>query len=140
LILVCYGFAGFLWCRLPWYPPVFVYVFIPHGGAVSWWNRLQPTISLSEHLAAAASVKEALWLKKLFAAVGIWSMSHLCTSIFCDNQDAISIDHMRSKHIDVQHHFVCERVALHEVVFSIAVICGCAITRSLPRCKKFRAW
>jgi ribosome-interacting GTPase 1 len=42
--------------------------------------------------------------------------------IRCDNQGAISLtknptQHVRTKHIDVQHHFVQERVENGEVIF-----------------------
>ena len=70
-------------------------------------------------MAAAYAVKEGLWLRKLLHDFGI-SMSPV--GMCCDNQGAIkvmkhAIASMRSKHIDVIHHFVRERVARGEVEF-----------------------
>jgi hypothetical protein len=99
------------------------FVFTLHGGAVSWSSRLQPTVAVStteaEYMAAAYAVKEGLWLKKLLLDFGI-AVSPI--RIFCDNQGAIklmkhAIASLRSKHIDVIHHFVRERVARGEVEF-----------------------
>ena len=46
-----------------------------HGGAVSWNNKLQPTVAVStseaEYMAAAQAVKEALWLRTLLKDFGI---------------------------------------------------------------------
>ena len=68
-------------------------------------------------MSASAAVKEALWLKMLLADLGIAVGS---VRIRCDNQGCIrlsenQISSMRSKHIDVQHHFVRERVQRKEV-------------------------
>jgi hypothetical protein len=99
------------------------FVFTLNGGAVSWSSRLQPTVAVStaesEYMSAASAVKEALWLKKLLTALG---RDVAPVHMFCDNQAAIKlikhpIASMRSKHIDVHHHFVRERVARGEVVF-----------------------
>ena len=73
----------------------------------------------AEYMAAAAAVKEALWLRKLFVAFG---MNVTPVHMFSDNQAAIKlikhpIASLRSKHIDVQHHFVRERAARGEVLF-----------------------
>lgn len=99
------------------------FVFTLNGGAISWSSRLQPTVAAStteaEYMAAGYAVKEALWLKKLLIDFG---MKLNTISIMCDNQGAIkllknAIASMRSKHIDVIHHFVRERVARGEVCF-----------------------
>jgi hypothetical protein len=70
-------------------------------------------------MAAAAAIKEALWLRTLFSDL------HEPTSIIiqADNQSAIKllknpVFSMRSKHIDVIYHFARERVARKEVTFA----------------------
>jgi len=99
------------------------YVFINNGGAISWNSKRQPTVAVStteaEYMAAASATKEGLWLRKLFHSLDI----PLTTiDIKCDNQSAIKllknpIFSVRSKHIDVVHHFARERVQRKEVTF-----------------------
>lgn len=100
------------------------YVFVLHGGAISWSSRLQPTVAAStteaEYMAAASAVKEALALRKLLWSFGV-SVDNM--EIWSDNQASISlmknpISSMRSKHIDVIHHFARERVERGEVSFT----------------------
>lgn len=99
------------------------YVFMINGGAVTWQSKLQPTVAVStaeaEYMSAAAAVKEGLWLRKLMADLGYPTN----INIFADNQSAIKllrnpISSLRSKHIDVVHHFARERVMRGEVTFS----------------------
>jgi hypothetical protein len=57
------------------------------------------------------ATKEAIWITKLMMDLG--SMEKKVMVIRCDNQGAISltknpIHHVRTKHIDVQHHFIRE--------------------------------
>ena len=100
------------------------YVFILGGGATSWQSKRQPTVAVStteaEYMAAAAAVKEGLWLHKLLQDLDIETAD---VNIFADNQSAIKllrnpISSMRSKHIDVIHHFARERVLRREVSFT----------------------
>jgi hypothetical protein len=99
------------------------YVFILNGGAISWNSKLQPTVAAStveaEYMAASSAVKEALWIRRLLMEMDIPIDVPV---IKCDSQGAIKllkhpIASQRSKHIDVIHHFVRERVMRKEVSF-----------------------
>lgn len=120
------------------------YVFILHGGAITWCSRQQPTVAAStteaEYMAAAAATKEALWLRKLLADLG-----HTADTIYirADNQSAIKllknpIFSPRSKHIDVIWHFARERVARKEVGFTYTKtddMVADALTKPVPPTK-----
>jgi len=120
------------------------YVFIMHGGAVSWNSKLQATVAVStteaEYMAAAGAVKEALWLRKLMGDFGIPIKT---VKIYGDNQGAIKllkhpIASARSKHIDVIYHFARERVARGEVTFeyiSTERMVADGMTKALPENK-----
>ena len=100
------------------------YVFKLADGAISWCSKLQATVAVStceaEYIAAGAATKEALWLRKLADDFNI-DASGLIVHI--DNTAALSLitnasgGSARTKHIDVQHHFVRERVARGELDF-----------------------
>jgi hypothetical protein len=61
--------------------------------------------------------------------------------IWCDNQRAISLtknptQHARTKHIDVQHHFVWKRVENGKVMFeycSTKDVVADVLTKALPK-------
>lgn len=117
------------------------YAFLLGGGIISWSSRRQPTVAVStaeaEYMAAAAAVKEALWLKVLLADFAIPVTT---VQILCDNQAAISllknpVSSQRSKHIDIIYHFARERVARGEISFSYCntkeMVADC-LTKALP--------
>ena len=92
------------------------YVFILFGGAVSWMSKRQPTVALctteAEYMAVTHACKEAVWLQTLCTVIGFECSQ---VKIGCDSQSAICLEknpmyHSRSKHIDVQYHFVREMV------------------------------
>jgi hypothetical protein len=98
------------------------YVFYVGIGVISWNCRRQPTIALStteaEYMASSQSTKEAIWLRKLLADVGFVQQD--ATAIICDNQGCIALPknptyHSRRKHIDVQHHFIREKLESGEI-------------------------
>jgi hypothetical protein len=93
------------------------YVFTIGIGAVSWKAKKQVVTALStleaEYMAMTQAAKEAIWIRRLIRELG----STLdAVTLFGDNQGAISLArntvfHYRTKHIDVQYHFIRERVA-----------------------------
>ena len=69
-------------------------------------------------MAASQCTKEAIWLRKLLADVGL--VQEGATTIMCDNQGCMALaknptHHSRTKHIDVQHHFIREKLESGEI-------------------------
>eukprot|EP00253_Pinus_taeda_P024292 PITA_24292 len=87
------------------------YVFNLFGGAVSWMSKKQSVVALStteaEYMAATHASKEAVWLPRLCSSMGLVQGA---IRIDCDSQSAFLAKnpayHSKTKHIDVQHHFV----------------------------------
>jgi hypothetical protein len=100
------------------------FLFTLNNAAIIWGSKLQSVIATStceaELIAASAATREALWLRKLCRDYGL-SVSDPAT-ILCDNQSTIAmmknpVISNRTKHIDIQHLFACERVQRGEVKF-----------------------
>lgn len=96
------------------------YLFNIGSGVISWSSKRQPTVALSsceaEYMAQTQATKEAIWLRRLLSELLGIGDEPLATVIFGDNQGAIALTknpqhHARTKHIDLQHHFVREKVA-----------------------------
>eukprot|EP00253_Pinus_taeda_P014285 PITA_14285 len=88
------------------------YVFNLFGGAVSWMSKKQFVVALStteaEYMATTHASKEAVWLQRLCSSMGLVQGA---IRIDCDSQSAIFLAkdptyHSKTKHIDVQYHFV----------------------------------
>jgi hypothetical protein len=80
---------------------------------VVWMSRKQASISLStaeaEYIAAGSCCTQLLWMEKLLCDYGF---THGTMVIHCDNTNAINISknpvqHSRTKHINIRHHFIC---------------------------------
>eukprot|EP00253_Pinus_taeda_P033126 PITA_33126 len=87
-------------------------VFNLFGGALSWMSKKHFVVALStteaEYMAATHASKEAVWLQRLCSSMGLVQGD---IRIDCDNQSAILLAknpayHSKTKHIDVQYHFV----------------------------------
>jgi hypothetical protein len=98
------------------------YAFHIGSGVVSWSSKKQPTVSLSsteaEYKALSSATCEAVWLRRILEDVEEKQKGPTC--INCDNQSAIKLAHnpvyhARSKHIELQHHFVREKIESKEI-------------------------
>jgi hypothetical protein len=98
------------------------HIFMLAGGPISWRSKKQPTVALSsmeaEYMAASLATREALWLRTLFAELGLPYSGP--TTLYVDNRSAINFSknsgfHARSKHIDIQHHFVREKIISNKI-------------------------
>ena len=94
------------------------YVVTMAGGATSWSSKKQATVALStaeaEYVAAVHVVKQVLWQQSLFTELDF--DTYTTSTIFTDNQAAISISHnpefhARTKHIDIAHHFLRDLIS-----------------------------
>ena len=98
------------------------YVFQIGRSTVSWSSRKQATVAKSsteaEYVALSSATQEAVWLRRLMEDLG--KHLNVPTTIYEDNQGAIELAknakyHNRTKHIDICHHFVRERVVSNEI-------------------------
>lgn len=92
------------------------YVFHIGSGVISWASTRQKSVSTSstesEYIAACQAVKELVWIKQLVAELS--SNQNIKAKFYMDNQSAIRlvknpVFHKRTKHIDVQYHFIREK-------------------------------
>ena len=91
---------------------------------VSSYNEKQNFISLStaeaEYIAVESCCTQVMWLKQMLCDYGL---SQEYITIFCDNSSAINISknpvqHSRTKHIDIRHHFIRELVEQNVITLS----------------------
>jgi hypothetical protein len=92
------------------------------GSLVSWSSKRQHTVSRSsaeaEYRAVANGVAEASWLRQLLKE--LHHDLQTATIVYCDNVSAVylstnPIQHQRTKHVEIDLHFVRERVAIGAV-------------------------
>ena len=97
-------------------------VMMMNGSVVSWMSKKQTTVALStaeaEYMALGATIQEIRWIRNLLGELGVSAKEP--TTVWCDNQAAIAIskndvNHNRTKHIDIKHHFVRDAVKTEQV-------------------------
>jgi hypothetical protein len=71
-----------------------------------------------EYMAATHASKEVVWLQRLCSSIGLVQQA---IRIYCDSQSAIFMAknlayHSKTKHIDVQYHFVRDMVEEKKVL------------------------
>jgi len=79
---------------------------------ISWRSKKQPIVSKSsteaEYRALSSITSEVVWLRRLLLH---FEIDIPFVMLFCDNKYALSlafnpVHHERSKHIDIDHHFI----------------------------------
>jgi hypothetical protein len=92
------------------------YVCMINGGPSSWCSKRQTTVSTStceaEFKAGTPAAKEVTWMRTLLWELGVLQEDAQMT-IFTDSQSAQAlaenpVHHNRSKHIDIQYHYLRE--------------------------------
>ncbi|GKC01733.1 ribonuclease H-like domain-containing protein [Tanacetum coccineum] len=88
----------------------------------SWSSKHQPTLSRSspkaEYRGVANAVVETCWLRNLLRELHTHLSS--ATLVYCDNVSVVylsckPVQHQRTKHIEIDIHFVCDLVAAGQV-------------------------
>ena len=94
------------------------YIYQLDGNTITWSSKRQPTVALStteaEYMAINAAVCEGKWLRTFLKELGF---PQQVITIHEDNQGCIAliknpVQHHRTKHIDIRHHFIREQVEL----------------------------
>ena len=89
------------------------------GNLISWKSKKQSVVlwssAKSKNQAMAQSICEIMWMHQLLVEVGI--ETSILAKLWCDNQVAMHIAsnpvfHERTKHIEIDCHFVCEKIQL----------------------------
>lgn len=105
------------------------FIFMMNNGPVSWCAKKQSTVALSsteaEYIALTLAAKEATWLRLLMTELGLLGIDNQLTKIALrgDNQSSIALAnnpvlHQRSKHIDIQHHYIRDEVDAKRIELS----------------------
>ena len=98
-------------------------VFLGHN-LISWQSKKQPTVSRSsteaKYRALANCTTDLSWVRMILKDLGIF----LCSppTIWCDNLSALALAsnlvfHARTKHVEVDYHFIREKVTNKDVQF-----------------------
>ncbi|KAG7584165.1 GAG-pre-integrase domain [Arabidopsis suecica] len=83
---------------------------------IAWLSKKQNSVSIStaesEYIAMGSCCTQLLWMKQMLSD---YRLDSGVLQVYCDNQSAIDISknpvqHSRTKHIDVRHHFIRELV------------------------------
>jgi len=112
---------------------------------ISWSARKQPTVSRSsteaEYKAMANATVELIWLEQLLAELGI--KLRRAPILWCDNLGATYLSanpvfHAKAKHIEIDFHFVQERVLKRQLqvrLISTKDQLADGLTKALPVAK-----
>lgn len=95
------------------------YVFTLAGAPIDWKSKRQDTVAIStmdaEYLAAGAAAAQAIWIRNFINDLRIPGCHIRSVPLYIDNNAALKLTrnpefHAKSKHIDIKHHFIREKV------------------------------
>ena len=90
---------------------------------ISWFNMKHDNVSLStaeaEYIAVGSCCSQLVWMKQMLKE---YNVEEDVLALYCDNLSAINISknpiqHRRTKHIDIRHHFI--KVLVEEKVVTL---------------------
>ncbi|GJS09132.1 ribonuclease H-like domain-containing protein [Tanacetum coccineum] len=119
--LVAYSDADWAGCPTTWRSTLVYYVFLGKN-LLSWSSKCQPILSHSsaeaEYRSVSNAVAETCWLRNLLRE--LHTPLSFATLVYCDNVNAVylssnPIQHQRTKHIEIDIHFVQNLVAVGQV-------------------------
>ncbi|GJS37753.1 hypothetical protein Tco_0536135 [Tanacetum coccineum] len=114
---------------------------------VSWSSKKQKSTAIStteaEYIAMSGCCAQILWMRSQLTDYGFVFNK---IPLYCDNHSAIAlcynnVQHSRSKHIDIRHHFIREQVEKGVVELYFMMIdyqLADTFTKALPRIAEFR--
>ena len=91
---------------------------------VSWSSKKQNSVALStaeaEYVATGACCAQLLWMSQTLSDFGC---EYKKIPLLCDNESAIKlanspVQHSRTKHIDIRHHFLRDHEAKGDITLS----------------------
>ena len=121
------------------------YAFTLNGAAITWNSKKQATVALSsteaEYMALTQAVKESIWLQALLLDLGARRHLQEVRNIYVDNQGALALAknaeyHARTKHIDIQYHFVRQHTESGKVILTYCAtseMTADIFTKALPQ-------
>jgi hypothetical protein len=120
------------------------YVFLLGDSVIAWSSKQQPTVAVSategEYMSGSYATRQGLWLRRLLTEIGL-ELDDIPTTLFLDNRGAMDLSkearhHQRTKHIDIHHHFIHERVEdrTFEIIHCPSeLMLADGLTKPLPR-------
>jgi hypothetical protein len=117
---------------------------------VPWSARKQPTVFKSsteiEYKAIANATAEIIWIQTLLEELDL--MKRCAAALWCDNLGATymlvnPVFHARTKHVEIDYHFMRERVAIKQLVIRFIstgdqIADGFIKAMSVQKMKKFQ--
>ena len=105
----------------------YVFYLNVNSSPISWKSKKQPTVALSsceaEYMALGLSTQEALYLERFKDDLDLVKEP---IELWSDSQSALDliknpVNHSRSKHIDIKHHFIREKLVTGVVDYQYVV-------------------